>query len=114
VSRDVLLSGGGDWERYTFVGACNEPVPNNWKDACRRRAGHPGLHHTWDPRTGTDKGRHPLPFYDEAGDRIEAVDAWGDGRLRSTRMLRGHGAYVAPLETDRRMVAAIKAREAVR
>jgi hypothetical protein len=106
-----MLTGGGDFERYTFESACNEPVPNNWKNACRRVVGHGGRHHTWDPRTGTDKGRHPFPFYDEAGNRIAAVDAWGDGRLRETRMLRGHGAYVAPAETDRLMVVAIRARE---
>jgi hypothetical protein len=109
-----MLTGGGDWERYTFEGACNEPVPSNWKNACRRHAGHPGLHHTWDPRTGTDKGRHPLPFVGENGERIESVDTWGSREYRSftgARMLRGHGAYVAPKETDRLMVAAIRARE---
>jgi len=106
-----MLTGGGDWERYTFAGACNEPVPGNWKNACRRRAGHPGLHHTWDPRTGTNKGRHPLPFVGQNGERIEAVDAWGGGWMRDIPMLRGHGTYIAPVETDRLMVAAIKARE---
>jgi hypothetical protein len=104
---DLMLTGGVDWERYTFRGACNEPVPNNWKNACRRRAGHSGAHHTWDPRTGTDKGRHPRPFVDGP-----AVDAWNTGARREARMLRGHGAYVAPATTDRLMVAAIRSREA--
>jgi hypothetical protein len=107
---DLMLTGGGDWERYTFANACNEPVPNNWKNACRRRAGHSGRHHTWDPRTGTDKGRHPYPFRDDDGRRIPAVDAW-PGQPYETRMLSGHGAYVAPAATDRLMVASIRSRE---
>jgi hypothetical protein len=114
MTRGELLTGGGAFERFTFAGACNEPVPFNWKNACRRRVGHPGLHHTWDPRTGTDKGRHPFPFWDANGERIEAVEAWGNGRVHDRRMLRGHGAYVAPVATDRLMVAAIRAREVER
>lgn len=110
MTGDLMLTGGGGMGRYTFAGACNEPMPSNWKNACRRRAGHPGPHHTWDPRTGTDKRRHPYPFYDDAGVRFEAVTVW-PGRLHEARMLRGHGAYVAPHATDRLMVAAIKARE---
>jgi hypothetical protein len=39
------------------------------------------------------------------------VNVWGDGVLHEARMLRGHGAYVAPVETDRLLVAAIRARE---
>jgi hypothetical protein len=105
-----MLTGGNDFERYTFAGACNEPVPNNWKNACRRVAGHGGKHHSWDPRTGTDKGRHPLPFSDDEGHPIPAVDAW-PGRPYDVRMLRGHGAYVAPVTTDRLMVEAIRRRE---
>ena len=108
-----MLTGSGDWERFTFAGACNEPVPNNWKNACRRRAGHPGVHHTWDPRTGTGKARHPYPFRDEDGAPIAAVDAW-PGVRHEVRMLRGHGAYVAPVKTDRLMVAAIRRRELAR
>lgn len=110
----LMLTGGGDWERYTFAGACNEPVPYNWQDACRRRAGHPGPHHSWNPRTGTDKGRHPFPVYDDAGRKWVTVDAWPTPLHHTTRMLRGHGAYVAPAATDRLIVAAIRAREALR
>jgi len=107
-----MLTGGGDWERYTFAGACNEPEPHSWKNACRRRAGHTGLHHTWDPRTGIDRGRHPLPFRDEDGAPIPAVLTWGFHEMKRDRpMLRGHGAYLAPRLTDRLMVIAIKARE---
>lgn len=109
----LLLTGGGDWERYTFAGACNEPRPSNWSEACRRRAGHTGLHHSWHPRTGTDRGRHPLPFVGDRGE-IPAVEAWGTGRIRDIPMLRGHGAYVAPRATDRLIVAAVQAREAAR
>ena len=101
-----LLGPVEHFQRYEFVGACNEPRPWNWKNACRRRAGHSGLHHTWDPRTGTDKARHPYPFTDGP-----AVEAWGDGRVRDVRMLRGHGAYVAPRRTDREMVMAIRSLE---
>ena len=110
--RGLVLTGGGDWERYTFAGACNEPVPNNWKNACRRRAGHAGLHHTWDPRTGTDKGRHPKPVYDAEGRRYQTVWTWGPGASMHdyVRMLH-RNAYVAPILTDRLMVAAIKGRE---
>ena len=110
--RAQMLTGGGDWERYTFAGACNEPLPNSWKNACRRRSGHSGLHHTWDPRTGTDKGRHPMPLYDADGRRYEAVTVWGPGAplIRERRML-SRTAYVAPITTDRQMVAAIKSRE---
>jgi len=30
--------------RVTHEGACNEPVPGNWSDACLRREGHKGEH----------------------------------------------------------------------
>jgi len=107
----LMLSGGGDFERYTFMGACNEPVPNNWKNACRRRAGHAGEHHSWDPRTGMDKGRHSLPYRTLAGRRVATVWAWGARTgHRTVRMLR-HDAYVKPILTDRLMVEAIKSRE---
>ena len=106
----LLLTGGGDWERYTFAGACNEPVPSNWRNACRRRAGHSGPHHYWDPRTGTDKGRHPTPFSGPNFERIPTVYSW-PGRRHDTQMLRGHGAYVAPATTDRLIVEATKSRE---
>lgn len=110
MTRPVLLTGGGDWERYTFAGACNEPMPNNWKNACRRKEGHGGLHHSWDPRTGTNKGRHPLPAI-YRGRRVYMVDTWGrEGSVREARML-SRGAYAAPIVGDRLMVAAIKARE---
>jgi hypothetical protein len=107
-----LLTGGGDWERYTFRGACNEPQPSNWQNACRRWAGHSGAHHTWSPRTGMDRRRHPYPAVDMTGRRREMVIAWGkpDGRIRDVWML-GRRAYVAPLRTDAEMVAAIKKRE---
>lgn len=106
-----LLTGGGDWERYTVAGACNEPLPNNWALACRRVAHHSGEHHTWNPRTGTDKGRHPLPFRDYSRHAIPAVTAWGNGSMHDVRMLRGHGAYVAPITIDRLIVRAVKGRE---
>jgi len=110
----LMLTGGGDWERYTFFGACNEPLPNSWKMACRRRAGHGGSHHTWDPRTGTDRGRHPYPFRDAHGRRIEAVVTWGTGSLMHVPMLRGHGAYIAPSRSDRLIISTIQARERMR
>lgn len=106
-----LLTGGGDWERYTITGACNEPLPSNWANACRRVAGHGGEHHTWDPRTGMDRRRHPLPAYDISGKRVSMVLAWGNGYTHETRMLRGHGAYVASSRVDRLIVKAKKARE---
>lgn len=108
----LMLTGGGELERYTFAGACNEPVPNNWKNACRRRAGHHGEHHYWDPRTGTGKSRHPLPFRDNELPFVEVptVYTWGKPGPFTVRMLH-RSAYVAPASTDRLMVAAIKARE---
>lgn len=110
----LMLTGGGDWERFMVVGACNEAMPNSWKNACRRKTGHAGLHHTWDPRTGTDKGRHPLPVYDEAGRRYQTVWAWGAvGPLRGHARMLHRSAYVAPRITDRFMVATIKSRERV-
>lgn len=34
-------------ERHLIDGACNEPQPWNWKDACRRKPGHDGEHHAF-------------------------------------------------------------------
>ena len=31
-------------QRLTVDGACNEPQPYNWRDACRLRPGHAGAH----------------------------------------------------------------------
>ena len=32
--------------RTTHEGACNEPQPWNWSNACARKPGHDGEHHT--------------------------------------------------------------------
>jgi hypothetical protein len=86
----------GSFVRHLIEGACNEPEPWNWYSACRRRAGHPGAHHTWDPRTGIDHARHPYAVYDEAGRRFLMVTTYPgpNGPVRQVRALRGHGAYV--------------------
>ena len=77
----------GSFVRHIIEGACNEPQPWNWYSACRRKAGHYGPHHTWDPSTGMVKGRYP---------RFPFVNAWSgpDGPTREVTALAGHGAYV--------------------
>jgi len=68
----------GQFVRLTREGACNEPQPWNWRDACRRRPGHSGDHHAFD-------GKRP-PQY---------VFAWPGptGPVRHIRGLRTVRAY---------------------
>lgn len=110
--QPYLVGVPNPFRRIVIRGACNEPQPSNWQDACRRWAGHAEEHHTWNPRTGYDKGRHPFPARHADGRVGERVLAWGgsSGVLHEAWML-SPSAYVAPVRTDAEIVAAIKARE---
>ncbi len=107
----LLLTGGGDWERFTFAGACNEPVPSNWRSACRRRAGHGGRHHYWSPMTGMGRGRQPRPTTDDDGVTHQMVWEWPAPHWAGDARMLHRSAYVAPATTDRLMVEAIRRRE---